>query len=94
MVLVRRCRFVPWKPSTIVSLAFSRNDKAMSVARENGNIEIWEKEGKGGQRWMMTSVSRFLSLPQDTVVIVACTVNVINLRDVESGPIRRLIVFL
>ncbi|GAB5365914.1 hypothetical protein AAMO2058_001099400 [Amorphochlora amoebiformis] len=36
-----RCRFVPWKPSGVVCLAWTADGTCLGVGRENGDIEVW-----------------------------------------------------
>eukprot|EP00299_Pterocystis_sp_00344_P017249 c8649_g1_i2.p1 GENE.c8649_g1_i2~~c8649_g1_i2.p1 ORF type:complete len:321 (-),score=53.35 c8649_g1_i2:1307-2230(-) len=53
-MLVHRCRFVEWTPATVVALAFNHSTTRLAVARENGNIEIWDVQGK----WRVEKVLR------------------------------------
>lgn len=43
-VKVHRCRFAEWMPSGIVTIEASPTGAKLAVARENGNIEIWNTE--------------------------------------------------
>ena len=47
---VHRCRFADWLPSAIISLAFSPNRERLAVARDDGDIEIWDVRTEFGWR--------------------------------------------
>lgn len=41
---VHRCRFVDWVPAAVSSLAFHQDGAVLAVARESGDIELWNVE--------------------------------------------------
>ena len=49
---VHRCRFIEFTPSSIVSVALSKDSKELAVGRSSGSIEIWSITNN----WYITKV--------------------------------------
>ncbi|KDO35345.1 hypothetical protein SPRG_00194 [Saprolegnia parasitica CBS 223.65] len=42
---VHRCRFLKYEPSTVTALAYNADGSRLAVARQNGDVELWNVSG-------------------------------------------------